>query len=117
MKVAYLLLSRFIREIIQEGYRFVHEDVVFEMSRYLQLPRDGVEALGIRSHLPPYESLIPFDPESKWMLTASVIISDKDDPEQMKKGSAKLMFCKSELEGVFDLKVLDRLTLDTRVKI
>ncbi len=83
----------------------------------MQLPQNSVEDPAVRSHLPPYESLTSFDPESKWMLTASVIISDKDDPEQMKKGSAKLMFCKSEFEGVFDLKVLDRLTFDTRVKV
>jgi len=88
------------------------------MSRYLQLaPDDPHTQPTIRSHLPAYESLISYDPEQKWILTASVVVQNANDPEQMKKGSEELNLCKTEFDGCFDFKALDRHIFDTRVKI
>jgi mediator of RNA polymerase II transcription subunit 18 len=110
--------SRFTREIIQECYRFIHSNVIFELSRYLQLPDDGGNKAQpkISTQLPPFQQLTPFDAENKWILTASVRVINGNDPDQMQQGIGELTAIKSEFEGCFDFRMVDRHTLDTRVK-
>lgn len=103
--------------MIQESNRFVHGDVVFELTRYLQFPVDEDETSStIRNALPDFDALTPFDSENKWILTASAIVTKGDDPDQMKKGMDQLVAIKDDFEGCFDFKVLDRHIFDTRVK-
>ncbi|TVY14131.1 Mediator of RNA polymerase II transcription subunit 18 [Lachnellula arida] len=110
---------RFTREIIQECYRFINNNVIFELSRYLQLPDDAgnKQQPKISTHLPPFQSLIAFDSENKWILTASVRVANGNDPDQMQQGIGELTTVKTEFEGCFDLHMVDRHTVDTRVKI
>ena len=109
--------SRFTREFVQECYRFVHKNVVFEMSRYLQLPPNEMETLPtIRNYLPPYETLIPFDSENKWVMMASAVVLNGNDPEQMQRGIDELVEAKTDFEGCFDFQAPDRHIFDTRVK-
>lgn len=70
----------------------------------------------IRSRLPPYESLIPFDAEGKWIFIASAAVFNGNSPEYMQKGIDELMTVKEDFEGCFDLQAMDRHTFDTRVK-
>lgn len=108
---------RCTKEIIQECHRFVLGNVVFDFSRYLQLPPSETESTsGIRSRLPAYESLIPFDTEKKWVLMASVLVFNGNNPDHMQKGIDELMTVKTDFEGCFDFQALDRHTFDTRVK-
>jgi mediator of RNA polymerase II transcription subunit 18 len=108
---------RFLREFIQESHRFIFGNVIFELSRYLQLPpKEGESPSVIRKQLPPFKSLTPFDVEDKWVLTASAMVTDGKDLSQVKKGVEELEAVKSDFEGCFDLQVLDRHIFDTRVK-
>jgi mediator of RNA polymerase II transcription subunit 18 len=103
--------------MIQECHRFVLGNVVFDFSRYLQLPPSETEPVSsIRSKLPAYNSLIPVDSESKWVLTASVLVFNGSNPDHMQKGINELMTVKTDFEGCFDFHPLDRLVFDTRVK-
>jgi mediator of RNA polymerase II transcription subunit 18 len=112
-----LTSTRFTQEMIQECHRFVLGNVVFDLSRYLQLPPSETEpASNIRSRLPSYESLIPFDLDNKWVLTASALVVNGSIPDWMQKGIDELMTVKTNFEGCFDFQALDRHTFDTRVK-
>jgi mediator of RNA polymerase II transcription subunit 18 len=113
-----LIPSRFTKELVQECYRFVHGNVVFDFSRYLQLPPSETEpASSIRTRLPAYESLTPFDSENKWVLMASALVLNGNNPDHMQKGIDELMTVKTDFEGCFDFQALDRHIFDTRVKI
>lgn len=106
---------RFAREFIQDGYRFVHGHVLFELCRYLPLHPPG-EPVNLGSPLPAKESLTSIDGDDKWTLVASAIIENATDPVQLQQATDELMAVKNDFEGVFDLSVLDRHILDTRVK-
>ncbi|KAH8821219.1 mediator complex, subunit Med18 [Xylogone sp. PMI_703] len=114
---------KFIREIIEETYRFVLGNAVFCLTRYLRIPdqlqekeADGATPR-VNSRLPAFETLIPFDPEDKWMLTASVEVLNGNDPEQVQRGIDELMTMKSEFEGCYEFQMMDRHIFDTRVMI
>lgn len=110
--------SRFTREIVQESYRFIHNNVILELSRYLQLPDDAgsKQQPKVSSHLPPFQTLTSFDSDNKWILMASVRVVNGNDPDQMQQGIGELTAIKTEFEGCFDFHMVDRHTLDTRVK-
>lgn len=105
---------RFSAELIQECNRFIHGNVIFETARYLQLPANDTPSF--RTELPPYESLIPFDGDNKWILTANVLVLDGNNPEQMQKGTDELAAVQLDFEGCFDFKTRDRHIFDTRIK-
>lgn len=112
-----MINHRFVREVIQETNRFVHGDVVFELTRYLQFPvGENDNPSTIRNELPDFDTLTPFDSENKWILSASTIVTRGDNPQQVKKGTDQLVAIKDDFEGCFDFKVLDRHIFDTRVK-
>ncbi|CAG8982427.1 hypothetical protein HYALB_00007106 [Hymenoscyphus albidus] len=105
---------RFVRQIIQECYRFINGNVIFELSRYLQLP-EGKEALS--EPLPTFETLTPFDTENKWILTISVRVVNGKDLDLVQQGIGELMTVKNEFDGCCHFHVVPRLTLDTRTKM
>lgn len=92
----------------------MHGNVVFELTRYL-LPPNDTHSTPL-NELPPYESLVPFDSDNKWILTASALVLDGTNPEQMKKGIDELVAVKSDFEGCFEFQALDRHIFDTRVR-
>ncbi len=92
-------------------------NVVFELTRYLQIPvNENETGATIRNQLPAFDLLTPFDTENKWILTASVLVAKGDDPVQMKTGMDELVAVKTDFEGCFDFKPLDRHIFDTRIK-
>lgn len=100
----------------------MYGDVVFYLSRYLEFPADTPNAdqfVGSRplDVLPAFETLEPYDAEDKWVLTATVEIQNGNDQAQFQQGIEQLMYVKSEFEGCFDFKVVDRIRFDTRVKM
>ncbi|KAG9235052.1 mediator complex, subunit Med18 [Amylocarpus encephaloides] len=112
---------RFTRQMIQECYQFINGNVLFELSRYLQLPEDVDGTSQTQSHfdspLPAFEHLTPFDSQNKWVLTISANVFNGKDQVQMQQGISELMAIKTEFEGCFNFHMVGRLTLDTRVKI
>jgi len=112
---------RFVVEFIEEGYRFVYGNVVIYVTRFLTFPQGAQEqdADGKPkpvSTLPPFEVLTPFDGENKWVMQAKVDLVSGGDQELVRKATEELLALKTELEGLFDLKVKDRHIFDTRVK-
>ncbi|PBP19054.1 putative Mediator of RNA polymerase II transcription subunit 18 [Diplocarpon rosae] len=100
------------------NHRHVADNPVFELTRYLEFPAsEGEPAWTIRGQLPAFNTLLPFDSENKWILTASVLVAKGDDPQQMKNGMDQLVAIKADFEGCFDFKAMDRHIFDTRVKI
>lgn len=113
--------SRLNKEIIEEGYRFIHGNVIIFLHRYLDLPPSGQEVANgpqpnLRAVLPVYESLVPFDSENKWIVTATVDILNANDQEHIQKGIEELLSVKEAFHGYFDFPLLDRRMLDTRLR-
>lgn len=114
-------LGRFGGEIVEEGYKFVHGNVEIYVTRYLDIPAryQEMEYEGkpkVNRRMPPYEALVPFDSENKWIMTATLKVMTANDLEYMKQGTDELMKIKADFEGCFDLQIRDRHIFDTRVK-
>jgi mediator of RNA polymerase II transcription subunit 18, fungi type len=113
--------DRFAGEIVEEGYRFVHGNVIIYLTRYLEIPVElqDTEYKGkpkVNPSMPPYESLSPFDSENKWIMTATLQVLTANELEYMQKGTDELMKIKADFEGCFDFQLKDRHIFDTRVK-
>jgi hypothetical protein len=112
---------RFNNEFIEEGYRFIHGNVVISLTRYLTIPAEAQE-MGQdgrplpNKNLPPYESLNLLDGDNTWVMVAKMDISNGNDPELMQRGTAELLAIQAELEGLFHLQPRDRLIFETRIR-
>lgn len=111
-------LFRLSTEFIQEGYRFIRGNIMIQLCRYFELPTSSQPESNSqpRVNLPSFESLIPFDSQGKWIMTASVDVINSTDPDQMLRATDELVALKQAFEGCFAFKLVDRHTLDTRVK-
>lgn len=114
--------GRFIREIIQECHRTVHNNIVFTLSRYFEIPPefqevDGNARVKVNTSLPPFGQLEPFDAGDKWILTASVEVQNGNDPDHMKSAVSELMGAQEEFKGCFALRPADRHIFETKVKV
>jgi mediator of RNA polymerase II transcription subunit 18, fungi type len=113
---------RLNNEIIEEGYRFVSGNVIIFLHRYLDVQTSVKETANdpqpdFSSVLPTYESLVPFDSENKWIVTARVDVLNGNDQEHVQKGIDELLSIKDGFEGYFDFPILERRMLDTRVRL
>ena len=102
--------------MVQECYRFINGNVIFDLSRYLQLPAES-QASDYNSPLPAFEALTPFDDENKWILMISVRVANGKIPDQTQQAVSELITTKDEFEGCFNFHIVDRLTMDTRTKM
>jgi mediator of RNA polymerase II transcription subunit 18 len=102
--------------MIQECYRFINGNVIFDLSRYLQLPNEA-QASNYNTPLPAFETLTPFDAENKWILMISVRVVDGKEPDQAQKAVSELLTTKTEFEGCFNFHMVDRLIMDTRTRM
>lgn len=66
--------------------------------------------------LPQLESLLPVDPSGALVLEARVRIDDRTKPGLVSAASEELNAFKELLRGSVELKVPERLSLDTRVR-
>lgn len=115
-----LTRARFAREIVRDGYRFVHGNVLFELFRMIVLHPEG-EISNLGNPLPPLDQLVLFDSENKWCLMASIKIdagADRISSQKLsQEATEELLRVKTAFEGSdVNLKVTDRLFFDTRVK-
>jgi len=110
------------KEIIEEGYRFIHGNVTIFLHRYLDSPSTLQEQANspqpnFSTVLPAYESLVPFDSENKWIVKAKVDVLNANDQDHVKRGINELMAIKEAFEGHFDFQIVDRRSMDTRVRL
>jgi len=100
------------------GHRFVSNNVVIRIFRVLlspaqqQLPADKILE-GPPLHV---SELSVLDPSGTYVVEASVRIEDRKNTKIAEQAVAELRVFKQSVEGVIDLRVPDRLALDTRVK-
>jgi mediator of RNA polymerase II transcription subunit 18 len=74
------------------------------------------DTTSINTPLPPFASLVPLDPGGGYLLQAMVRLSDGTNPKIVKLGTDALDAFRLRVKGVIDMKVPERLALDTRVK-
>lgn len=109
---------RHYSESLREIYNFYRDNVTFTLSRELQRKQqDGVTegqdgVLLASSDLRDY---IPFDGENKWVLKASVEVTDEKEGPLVQRGIEELLKIQSDLAGLYEFSILDRAVLDTRV--
>lgn len=87
------------------------------MTRMLLMPdavaaRPKLEA----SSLPPASEFKPLDASGAYTLHAAVRVLDASKPEVVTRATNELLQFKETMKGVVDMRVVDRLALDTRLK-
>jgi len=110
------------RDFVRESYYAYRDNVIFCLYRDLQRPEivgsdQHGSAGGMPHELPEFSTLRPFDGEHKWMLMASVEVSDGNQPILMQKGLDQLNQVKQDLDGICDFVISPRQQLDTRIQL
>lgn len=103
------------------GDRFVHNNVIVCVYRaYMApaVPASEDSALDPLSSAPPdSETLRPVDISGAYVVEACVRVEDNGDSKLLEKAREELLGFKRMMEGAIDLRVPDRLALDTRMKV
>lgn len=104
---------------VLSGARFIHNNVIIRVYRAYAIPSPAVDDASspLSSSPPDAEVLKPLDASGAYVVEACVRVEDKGDSKLLEKAREELLGFKRMLEGAIDLKVPDRLSLDTRVKI
>ncbi|KAH7305985.1 mediator complex, subunit Med18 [Stachybotrys elegans] len=115
---------QFKNETIEETYRFVRDDVEFTLVRHHPI-RPIVEYVPFEtrtnapappiSNLPSWESLAPIDQQDRWILQVKTHVLQDNQPEEIRKAQEKLLAIRSEFDGVFNFRPIDRKVYDTRI--
>lgn len=69
----------------------------------------------VRQTLPKLDEFVPFDGTNKWLLKASVEVTDEKAGPLMQRAIDELLRMKRDLAGFHELEILDRDVFDTRV--
>lgn len=105
-------------------YRFFRDDVEFCLTRhyfvgpledYVPLAAKSAPPTEPKSALPAWESLTRVDSQNRWILQVKAHVVQDNKPDEIKKAQDQLLKFRTDLEGVFDFKVIDRKVHDTRV--
>lgn len=98
-----------------EGDRFVLNNIVIFLHRILQW-QTPIAPPSINTPVSfGSTNLKPLDPSGGYVLEAKIRVS-QSDPALIKIGEDQLLSLKTRLNGVVEMKVPERLALDTRVK-
>lgn len=109
---------RHYSESLREIYNFYRDNVTFTLSRELQrkLQNGVMETDGSTPQASSdIRDYIPFDGENKWVLKASVEVTDEKEGPLVQRGIEELLKVQSDLAGLYEFSILDRAVLDTRV--
>jgi mediator of RNA polymerase II transcription subunit 18 len=109
-------MYRFLGQQYFLGHRFVTGNVIVRIFRVLltqqQLPADRV----LEGPPLPLSKLQLLDPSNTYMVEVSVRMEDRKNTKIAEQAIAELLQFQNAVEGVIDLRVPQRLALDTRVK-
>lgn len=110
---------KWVAERLQEAYHFYRDNVTLTLSRQLQRPQENVISQGgdssIPQGLPPLNSFVPYDAQNKWILSASVEVTDEKEGPLMQRGIDELLRIQADLAGHYEFAIIERNVLDTRV--
>jgi mediator of RNA polymerase II transcription subunit 18, fungi type len=109
-------VDRFVTEYVVEGHRLVHSNIVLRLQRVLQFPGGSEGLSSPRSSFPSFDSLNVLDESGAYMLQAAIRLQDGTKPELVTNGVGELNALKADLKGIVDLQMVERLSMDTRVK-
>ncbi|KAK5158637.1 hypothetical protein LTR04_005172 [Oleoguttula sp. CCFEE 6159] len=112
-----LTVCRYVTKYMLEGQRLVCKNIVILLHRILRFPAEHDTDEAMNTQLPTYTSMRPLDEAESYVLQASVRILDGSKPENLATGTEELLAFKELMKGAVDLSVVDRLSLDTRVKV
>ena len=112
----------FKTETIEEVYRFYRDEIEFCLWRQL-LPRPATDYNPLTpqsnpapsASLPSWESILPMDLQNRWVLQVKSHVLQDSKPDELRKCQDQLLAIKTELDGVFDFRNIDRKAQDTRV--
>ncbi|THW11830.1 hypothetical protein D6C93_05011 [Aureobasidium pullulans] len=104
----------FVSEFLVEGHRFVHKNTVLTLFRILRAS-DMPQQTPLTS-LPALESLKPLDTSGAFVLEACVRIDDRTKPNLVSTASDELNAFRDMMKGSVEMRVPERLSLDTRVR-
>ncbi|KAK6008096.1 hypothetical protein QM012_004910 [Aureobasidium pullulans] len=104
----------FVSEFFIEGHRFVHKNTVLTLFRLLRA--SDVPQESPLTALPTLDSLKPLDTSGAFVLEACVRIDDRTKPNLVSTASDELAAFRDLMKGSVDMKVPERLSLDTRVR-
>ncbi|KAF4553299.1 Med18-like protein [Elsinoe fawcettii] len=106
---------RFVNEYFTEGFRFVYRDTVLHLYRVLVAqPEEG--NMGMRKKLPALEEMTLLDGSGAFVLEATVRVEDRSKPALVQTATEQLLALRNELKGAIDLRVPERLSMDTRLR-
>lgn len=107
---------RYVTEYIVEGHRLIHENVIMFLHRILRYPEEPTPGSNARTSTPDLDILRPLDESGSYLLQASVRVEDGSKPNNLNRGQSELLRFKDMMKGSVDLRVVDRLSLDTRCR-
>lgn len=95
----------------------MHNNTVLHLYRMLRLHEPFTQQPDFPDgEIPELETLVPVDESGGYALQAYMRVQDGSTPDVLARGTAELVQLKELLKGSIDLRVVDRLSLDTRVK-
>lgn len=108
------VVFRWKAETIEEMYRFFREDTEFCLVRQYY-PKEYGTVPGPPGSQPGWESLVTVDSQKRWFLFVKAHILQDNNPDEIRKVQDELLAIRTEVEGVFEFKNIDRKVFDTRV--
>ena len=106
----------FVSEFLLEGHRLVHKNVVMLLHRIRRMPAVTQPPEAPLAALPSLDELKLLDDSGSYILQASVRVQDASKPDVMSRALEELEKFRGLMKGVVDMRVPDRLSMDTRVK-
>jgi mediator of RNA polymerase II transcription subunit 18 len=109
--------TRFVTQFMQYGHSFTHHNLALTLTRTLLMPDTITAQARLDSaNLTPMSDLKSLDPSGAYTLQASVCVLDASKPEVVSRATSEVLQFKETMRGVVDMRVVERLALDTRVK-
>ncbi|KAF4122021.1 Med18 protein [Geosmithia morbida] len=114
----------FKTEMVEDMYRFYRDHIEFCLYRQLFVrPISDYVPMETRTtppsppleRLPAFDSLTPVDAQGRWILLVKTHVLNDNRPEDLRKAHEELNAIRSELDGVFDFRSIDRNVHDPRV--
>ncbi|KAF1839135.1 hypothetical protein BDW02DRAFT_539916 [Decorospora gaudefroyi] len=108
--------NQFVTEFYEEGYRFVHGNVIIFLHRMLHEPGARNIQKSPKVKIPAWADLQLVDPSGAYVFDATVRVEDFNNAVVLEAGVNELKKFQTQMKGCVNLALPDRLALDTRVK-
>ncbi|RMY77964.1 hypothetical protein D0863_00969 [Hortaea werneckii] len=107
---------RYVTQYIAPTTRFVHHNIIVNISRPYSLPEGHGALEPLDAPILPLSDCKPVDPSGAYVFIASIRIEDGKNSKLTEQAMAELLGFKKQMEGAVDLRLPERLSLDSRVK-